>query len=245
MIFPRRLLAFILKRKNVWNAVPKYLRTIKKRENTQQRIVFITKCRNADIIPRFLRFRIPTNGCFEPTVVHNFQRKLLNLELESAKVLLKEHNLAVENYRREICDTVPAAFIPSIVFNMHLTIHTTRAETKQRHSNKLQRLSSEQERPLFDVQNTVKLHNLDVTPPKYVMDTLALGPRSAVISQFSQQEVLAELDLMLSRCENENVPHEVVNDINIAVVKYIKQCNKQKVPRNLKLTKLFLKKNMH
>ena len=115
---------------------------------------------------------------------------------------------------------------------MHIIIHTTRAETKQRHSNKLQRLSSEQERPLFDVQNTVKLHNLDVTPPKYVMDTLALDPRSSVISQFSQQEVLAELDLMLSRCEIENVPHEVVNDINIAVVKYIKQCNKQKVQRN-------------
>ena len=75
------------------------------------------------------------------------------------------------------------------------------------------------------------------------MDTLALGPRSAVISQFSQQDVLAELDLMLSRCEIENVPYEVVNDINIAVVKYIKQCNKQKVPRNLKLTNLFLKKH--
>ena len=30
-----------------------------------------------DIIPRFLRFRVPENSCFETTVVHNFQEKLL------------------------------------------------------------------------------------------------------------------------------------------------------------------------
>jgi len=55
--------------------------------------------------------------------------------------------------------------------------------------------------------------------------------------------VLAELDLLLSQCERDNVPHETVNDINIAVVKYIKRCKKQHPPRNLKLTKLFLKKH--
>ena len=37
--------------------------------------------------------------------------------------------------------------------------------------------------------------------------------------------------------------HDTVNDINIAVVKYIKLCQKQRLPRNLKLTKLFLKKH--
>ena len=61
---PRRLLATILKRRNCWNPVQKYFRLLVKRENTNQRINFITKCKGADIIPRFLRFRVPENGCF-------------------------------------------------------------------------------------------------------------------------------------------------------------------------------------
>ena len=55
--------------------------------------------------------------------------------------------------------------------------------------------------------------------------------------------MLAELDLLLNKCERDKVPNDIINDINIALVKYIKQCQKQRVPRNLKLTKLFLKKH--
>ena len=75
------------------------------------------------------------------------------------------------------------------------------------------------------------------------MDTLALGPRNAVLDKFDHHDVLAELDLMLNRCERDNVARDTVNDINIAVVKYIKLCQKQHPPRNLKLTKLFLKRH--
>ena len=216
---------------------------IKKREQTFERIKFITKCRTADIIPRFLRFRIPENGCFEPTMVHNFQRKLLNQELKRAKDQLCLHNESIDRVRKEVRESVPSNYIPSIVFNTRHIIYATRSTVNERHQRKLQNLSTEQHRPLFNVQDTVKLHNIDVIPPQYVMDTLALGPRNAVVDKFVHHNVLAELDLLLNKCERDKVPNDIINDINIALVKYIKQCQKQRVPRNLKLTKLFLKKH--
>ena len=53
------------------------------------------KLRNSHI-PNFgnskiLKFRIPTNGCFDPTVVHNFQRRLLKQELNTAQNTLAKH----------------------------------------------------------------------------------------------------------------------------------------------------------
>ena len=139
--------------------------------------------------------------------------------------------------------TVPTMYLPSIVFNSRHIVHTTRKSTKQRHQHKLEALSAEQDRPLFDVHDTVRVHNLDVVPPRYVLDTLALGPRNPTLDQFNKNTVLAELDLLLEKCSKVNVPHDTVNDINIAVVRYIKQCEKQHIPRNLKLTQTFLKKH--
>ena len=85
--------------------------------------------------------------------------------------------------------------------------------------------------------------NLDVNPPQYVLDTLALGPRNSVLDKFNKNMVLAELDILLGRCERDNIEHDSINDINIAVVRYIRQCEKQHFPRNLKLTQAFLKKH--
>ena len=38
----------------------------------------------------------------------------------------------------------------------------------------------EKGRVLFNLHDTVKLFELDIVTPKYVLDTLALGPKSSV-----------------------------------------------------------------
>ena len=136
MFLPRRLLAVILKKRDCWTPVPKYFRTLTKRENTIQRINFIVSCRAADITPRFLRFRVPDNGCFEPTVVRNFQRKLLNQELKRARDLLNVHNKSIIRLCNEVRTIVLSAYIPSIVFNSRYIINTTRKTKRQRHKRK-------------------------------------------------------------------------------------------------------------
>ena len=50
-----------------------------------------------DIIPTILKFKIRNNGCFEPTVLHNFQRRLLKGELMKARQTLYEHEQKVSD----------------------------------------------------------------------------------------------------------------------------------------------------
>ena len=99
------------------------------------------------------------------------------------------------------------------------------------------RLSSEQERPLFNVNNTVICYKLDKNPPKYVMDTLSLGPRNPVLGKFDENDILAELDGLLKYCKDNNVNEDTITDINIKTLTYIKNCRKQKSSRNIELTR--------
>ena len=56
-------------------------------------------------------------------------------------------------------------------------------------------MSKEQGRPLFNLHDTVKLFELDIVPPKYVLNTLALVPKNPVLAKFDWKEMLAEIDL--------------------------------------------------
>ena len=93
------------------------------------------------------------------------------------------------------------------------------------------------------MQDTVKLFDIGIVPPKYVIDTLALGPKNPVLTKFDQKEILAEIDIVLSKLNERNVSNKVINDINVATLQYIKTCCKQKTPRNILMTRWFLKEH--
>ena len=102
MLLPLCLLALCLQRSECWKEYMDYERSLKKRVNSCCRIEFIEKCLQADIIPRFLKFRVPENGCFEPTVVHNFQCNLLKVELSKAKKTKETHSNIIETKRTSL-----------------------------------------------------------------------------------------------------------------------------------------------
>jgi len=105
----------------------------------------------------------------------------------------------------------------------------------------LHRLSEEQERPLFNVKNTVICSNLNHQPPKYVFETLSLGPKNSILGNFNHKEVLAELDSLLRFCRGKELNEELITDINIKTLTYIENCKKQKVPKNIQMTRRYLK----
>ena len=92
MFLPFRLLALELKRSSCWKQYLHYEKTILKVESNSLRIKFLENCKRADLIPNFLKFRIPNNGCFDEKSIHDFQRQLLNKELLNAKQNLKSLN---------------------------------------------------------------------------------------------------------------------------------------------------------
>ena len=85
MYLPQRLLAIELKRNGCWKEFLQYQSLLEKYENNYLRIIFLKNCKTSDIIPKFLNFRIPQNGCFDNSTVHTFQKSLLNKEIIKAK----------------------------------------------------------------------------------------------------------------------------------------------------------------
>ncbi|MCP3849671.1 MAG: hypothetical protein GY694_05465 [Gammaproteobacteria bacterium] len=116
-------------------------------------------------------------------------------------------------------------------------------KVQQAHSKKLMTLSSEQGKPLFSVHNTVTLCDLDTTPPNYIMDTLSLGPKNAVLDKFNPRDILIELNRFVVYCNKHHINSETITDINVKTVNYIKKCKQMKETKNVQMTKKYLKEN--
>ena len=69
-------------------------------------------------------------------------------------------------------------------------------------------------------------YQLEKQSPQYVLETLSLGPKNAVLDKFNPHDVLAELDMLLNVCKQEGVSNETITDINVKTLTYIKKCKK-------------------
>ena len=241
MFLPYKLLSIELKRNGCWKSFLQYRGMLDKVENHNIRIEFLDNCKSSDVIPRFLKFRIPNNGCFDDASIHSFQIRLLKNEIHKAKRELEASKEKVNESRETLKQKVNTKLLPSIVLYIRCYIHKLRETRSMKLNEKLYKLSKEQEKPLFNVKNTVKCYDLDENPPKYVIDTLALGPRNSVLTKFDQNDILAELDSVLRFCKDKELDDDLVTDINIKTLAYVKKCKKQKQSRNIMLTKKYLK----
>ena len=212
-------------------------------ESNSLRIRFLESCKRSELIPRFLKFRIPNNGCFDEKSIRLFQHRLLNKEIQKAKNDLKTSTKNLDEKRHDLQSNAPLKCLPSIALYTRETRIATRRKQLRTHNKKLENLSEEQERPLFNVQNTVVLCGLETPPPAYVMETLSLGPRNAILDRFDPKDVLAEVDILLQHCKNKNVSDETITDINVKTLTYIKRCKKMKTSKNIQMTKRYLKEH--
>ena len=118
MFLPRRLLAIELQRRQGWKYFLNFQKLIEKTVKCDQRIQFLQNCKKADIIPKFLKFRIPNNGCFDDNAVHTFQKSLLQKEISKAKDQLKVLNNQIQDKLSILRDHTPAKCIPSVLFHI-------------------------------------------------------------------------------------------------------------------------------
>ncbi len=243
MFLPLKLLHLELKRNSCFKDYLSYKNFLEKSDKCVERVSFLERCRDSDIIPKFLNFRIPTNGCFDDQSVHNFQRRLLLKEIDKAKKQLSEHYVKLDEKRQILRENIPKKCIPSVILHSRIERKKNRQSTQQTHKKKLQNLSEKQNRPLFNVENTVIVCEFTGHIPNYVKQTLSLGPRHPVMSKFKENDVLVELDSFLNYCQKNSIPDCTVTEINIKTLNYIKQCKRQKVPKHIKMTKDFLKRN--
>ena len=242
-MLPYRLLKTELQRQNCFKEYLDYGKSLEKLDNCALRISFLEKCRNSDIIPKFLNFRVPNNGCFVDSSVKDFQRRLLHREIGKAKTTLNECIARVDEKRSSLKARLPGKCISSVVFHSKRDRRVNKQTVSAKHEKKLINLSLDQEKPLFNVSNTVQFCDVSVNIPDYVKQTLAMGPRNPIMDTFDEKEVLVELDCFLKYCSKLPIPDATLTDINIKTLSYIKTCKKQKPPRHIKMTQKFLKEN--
>ena len=195
------------------------------------------------MIPKFLNFRVPRNGTFDPTCVEHFQRKLLKKELVRAKETLDTHIGSKENSLIQIRSLFPDILIPSIAWHSNMELKEARLNLEEVHKKKLRVLSHEQGKPMFNINTSVKVVDVDVPIPKYVLDTLALGPKNPILDKFDKKDVLAEIDSLLEFGEKRMLSSDTLNEIETATVIYNKKCEKQAPNKGVVLANIFRKDN--
>ena len=115
----------------------KYRKTYSQMETTRERIDFLEDCRKADIIPNFLRFRLPKNGCFDQKITHNYQMNLLRKNILNARETLKMQEQKLENTRNTLKEKAPEKCYHSIFFHAKIAKRNLIRESRERHNKKI------------------------------------------------------------------------------------------------------------
>ena len=132
------------------------------------RLKFLESCWNAEIIPRFLAFRIPNNGFFDNKSVHDFQKNLLKKELAKVCCDINTSQIKVDGICTRLRGMAPSKCLPSIIVYIRLYLKSL---CEKKNENSMVNYSVYQKNnsaPLFNVNNTVICCNLTLKPPKYV-----------------------------------------------------------------------------
>ena len=105
------------------------------------RLEFLLKCKNLDIIPKFLSFKVPTNGVFDIRQVHRFQIKLLRTEIHKTRILLNDQQNKLDLCRKRVQLNIPKILWPSIINSIHEEVKLESMCSKDKLKNKLIQLS--------------------------------------------------------------------------------------------------------
>ena len=181
---PPPILIWTLKNKLIWKLFCDYASIYVKFINCHQRVKFLRVCLENDIIPDFLRFRVPKNGVFLNQAVHSFQTKLLRTEINKARTDEKNVEVKLERARSAVQRGVDEKFWPSVIKYLSLRGQRQKTTVKETQQKKLMKLSERQDKPLGK-QGEGSVRALDdVELPNWVQQVLALGPKHPVRDKF-------------------------------------------------------------
>ena len=245
-----KALRILLSKGGGWVKFSEYKKARLALAKLKMRIRFLERCSQNNITPTFLKFRIPQNGKFTDRSVWEFQRKLLLKELTLAKNqaanCMEDVNKTRGNLKNHVFEWykdksyIMMAHIANAIYNF---IEFETATIKHKHEKKLQFWGQQQNKPIVDKENTIKVIGDIKRPPKIVIETLKLGPRNPVLTKFDEKEILCEMDLFLEHCESRITEPEIINDLNSLTHNYIKRAKRQKQNSAIRATNEYLKKN--
>ena len=132
-----RLLKKTLERTGNWKSFLEYVRARKKMINGIQRTDFLKTCLDNDLIPRFLAFRVPSNGCFDDATTHTtreeYAQRHLTLKLwtEAARDFLVSCFYDVYQLVTCFCHCLVSVLIINSPFLIFSSDDDNKIETRQ------------------------------------------------------------------------------------------------------------------
>ena len=73
----------------------------------------------------------------------------------------------------------------------------------------------------------MRVYGFDKPIPKFVYETLLLGPHYPIIDRFNEKDLLSELDCFLNFCHKHCIPDKKLTGINIKTVHCKKKFKKK------------------
>ena len=187
------------KNKRIGKLVRDYASIYVKFVNCHQRVKFLRVCPENDIIPDFLRFRVPENGVFLNQAVHSFQTKFLRTEVNMARTDEKNVEIKLEMARGAVQRGVEEKFWPSVIKYLRLRGQRQTTTVKETHQKKLMKLSERQDRPLGKQGEGSVTALDDAELPNWLQHVLALGPKYPVRDKINEIHFLADIEIFLSK----------------------------------------------
>ena len=208
-----------------------------------QRVKFLRFCLENDIIPDFLRFRVPEKGVFSNQAVHSFQTKLLRTEINKARTDEKNIEVKLEKARGAVQRGVDEKFWPSVIKFLSLRGQRQTTTVKETDQKKLMKLSERQDRPLGEQGEGLVRALDDVKLPNWVQQVLALGPKHPVRDKVNETHFLADIDIFLLDLKNRKVPGEALCEIEAVAKAYAKRMKQTPSDKGVEKARKYLKSN--
>ena len=101
-----------------------------------------------DLLPDFLKFRVPENVFFSDQIVHNFQLKLLRTETSRANEDRKRYEEMLRRARSLVQKETDEQWWASIFHFVGRQVEASLKTTSEHHRKKLEKLSERHDKPL-------------------------------------------------------------------------------------------------
>ena len=194
----------------------RYMRLFEKHGLAQSRRSFLGKRLANHLVPKFLKFKVPSNGVFTDTAERNFQRRLLRKELNDADRNLKAINDRLTVVRETLKENIPIYLNHSILFFTFCTSRKSVQQATVRHDQKLRTLYGQ---PLESNKNSVILLD-DINPPAFIRGILSKGPKHPPPGKFNIFHFSADINRLLEELDEGRIDPALVNHINAEAVLY-------------------------
>ena len=232
-----------MKMKLTWKIVLDYLKFFKKVQVSVHRLKFLRKCLKNDLIPDFLKFRVPENGVFSDQAVHNFQLKLLRTETSRANEDRKRYEEMLRKARSLVQKEIDKQWWASIFRFVRRQVEASLKTTSENHRKKLEKLSERQDKPLGG-RNERSVRVLDnIELPEWVYEVLSMGPKHPIRDKFNETHFLADIDIFLSQLKNQKTSGETLCEIEAAAKAYAKNVRQTPRDKAVEKTRKYLKDN--